>query len=1515
MIEKKRTFGVIDTDRSPKLIEQGNYVAALNIRNSASTGNQVGVIENVKGNELFTFNLPAGINEVIGAYSHEEENIIYYYVWNQLEQHQVVRFNYVLEAFQVVLRTPELKFQRLNHIVESEIIEGQLFFNDTRNEVRRLDIAECISYQDAQVWDFIATEINGDNQVELQGTSPPPFTVGQQITVVRDWRSAWIDHNPPAGLGEDAGYAASHRFDPNPEYSDTQQVLAINGNNVILQVGPTGVQDFLDYDGQQSFIGGRAYLRLANRMFTVPILENDIKLYRQNPPYPVVAAYGSDESRKVNNLRGRLFQFKTRYVYPNGMRSVPSPICKIPLPRFEKNIPFQDLPVWQDNYIDLKFDTGRHDVVAIEILARESSSEVNQDWSLVRKIDKEDLGVRSNTSYSFRFFGDEVQITLPIAEGTQPMDYIPHRGQAFCFIRDKRNAIGGCDEGFDHVDVDVDVSKIGIRTLNSVGFIQISTPGIDSQSTTDEAGLPIETTAWYPLNTNQTALSPLHLSTALIPQSVNSVTNYPYWAATPYAANASGFPTSGNFTAFRFSWPINPSTGTEPALPNPVAAGWQFLGDSPAFIGFPNQDLFPWYKPYVYSIGNPGTHPWAALRFRIVNAQGVVPGPINTLSAEGNSVSITVSFRVSKNMAFMLSNPLLGTLAQSPPLAEIGETTNGNTLTFPGVISLNTFPQDSSGSYYEFSKTYSKVLSASDTFLTVRDHFIDAIDGDTDLTADVDITLATYVIIGGGNNYQWRSRRITASVSIQASSDGGFPAAPTGTTAISGIMFVRPTIELENFSTSDQGFPANEGLVSLLRLRSWFSAVGVNKITVRSSTTSPDGGRGFKTGANHLLALEYRDGVGRRATVSPVDLQYIPYFNENPAFGATGVAMLFRINNPAPLWATHYQFMYAGNMSMFDWLQFEVAYIDLSDSNEGVKIALTQRTNQYNRENNLGLVSNVTEIGGRSNISYSWSRGDRLRFRTYWTGSQTEGDGDAIDDIPAGEFVDMEIIGEGTDTTSSPPSYAPFGTVIIVKKDDILPYIDAESIGRGSLIEVYTPKDTLEDDQVIYREIGEAFKVTNQSHHGNRLNQGPNTPGADSPFAEVLIKNNGDAYAIGRAKISGSTRSRARLVESSSFSDFYPSYGWGPGVANRFDPDAKRRVRKELIRYSDFLIRQANGLNRYFDGNVSDEPDVIHGLIQRMECPETNLYVFQELSTGLMPVRALELMSASGDNILMRSDNVIGNISYIPGGVGIGDNREALTYFLGRFFWPSIANGKFLALSGTSIDTISAYNKEHFWNNVSNMIKKSRTKVRILTEYDASMDELLVFIPGFFVGIPEVGARPDFQNMTLAFSPKKKGWTTEYGFHPEVMLRHNNKIISWKRGQLYVHDETEEWNQFYEGEPAVRSRITLSFNSEIDAVKFLQSILLESTREPDEIEIETDYGAGQITGLFKDDFRYSENQYSAAILRDENSPGGILGGDVMRGESCLVTVEFDPTDQFKLFSVNLRYEKSEMTDR
>lgn len=1630
MSEVRDIFGVMNSDLAPRRLENGDYLYALNIRNSGSTGNQIGFIEQIAGAQKREFDLPAGFNTCIGYFSDEETEYIYYFVANSNGQHLIMRYNYGNTLLERVLQSEILAFDDDHRIVEVAIIGDQLFFNDAKNEVRRIDLTNTVDIPAPSdlptIWEFDTTlSPNADGNVELSQSEPgqplPPFQVGQQICVIRDWRDAWIDAYNPNQLGtgvidiqsitadgavapilidgiyqflfsvpftvggeqqlaEDIAAAFNnhvpwsgpdftayvdpddptnvivvapegtsdsyngtqivvnvqggppppavviggaiggiiedqeigcktatfHKYDPNPSYSGVHTVIEVNNNSIVIDTPPTDNQDELQANFETSFIGGRAYLYNPLLKYNLPLEENTIKLYRPSPPFAPWVEYGSDDTVKTNNLKGRLFQFKTRFVYENGMKSAPSPISKLITPVFEKNVPFQETEVWRDNFMNIWFDTGGKDVVGIELMVKESSNPVNQDWYALPLIRKEEQSINSNTSHKFSFYGNEVYVAMDQAEATQPMDYIPHVARAFTFIRDNRNAMGGCEEGFDHFDVDVSCSIVDCSTTAAEGGIILRRWPPDDYSfflgliSTPDL-LPVQQSIWFPLNkAPEIESGTYYIGGSLLPGAPAGVTN-PFWK---YIKNNDGH--------YIFSQEVPPLFDD----------GWEYSANNPHVKNYVPGDTSAGYRAYHFDASEHESYPWIPVAFTFFHPP-LNPGGLSAPDQPpvGSVFSVYVQFRLSRSLVWADQQT---SLSPTNPTITYFPSGGGAPYNFEGIIGFEPSSQSGQNGFYIFTQIFTKVIQDGDTPESVRDYFLNEINNSEILNREIEVEIALYEIantnIGGVKKAVFNVGVVASTTDLGVGNPNTFsppePLTPTtwADVPLVSSMFVRPSVDFVSLEEGAGEFLTSNGMTMNI-MAEIYQKIGANRLRINANVASPSESRIPKTGATHQAAIEYRDIVGRRFTVSPIKPIYVPYRNEKGSTGSLKIALLFKIFNLAPTGAHYYQFMYAGNQSMEKWIDFEVNWVDFDSDNDGIKIALSPRLTRYNNAVNAGDTTSLSDINGRAELSYSYTRGDRIRFLSFWTGDQTdEENAQAIDDIENTVFFDAEIVGEATEENQ--------GLVIIVNENEVLPYIEGIEFGSGTFVEVYTPKDNARDDQLVYNEIGETFKIDSLRHRGNRLNQGGATPGGDYDYAEVILKGFGDAFVISRKKlpVDGVNRSKDRLVESQWFSDFYPSQTWGPGTANLYNPQAKRELKKAIIRFSDFIVGQNNNLNRYYDANLNDEADVMDGIIQRLICPDDTMHVIQELNHGLIGINVAELLSATGSSSIMRSDNVLGQIRYIPGNWGITNQRESLTLYDGIIFYASQNKGAFVMVSGTQVQAISRLGQDNYFNEVfNNMSRQLSDNIRIISGFDPKHGELIVYVPEFAHSI-DPNDWSDFkisEAHTLAYSLGKKGWVTEYPYHPEMIGCYRNKLITWKSGQLYTHHDTENWNQYYDGEEPQDSVVKLVFNKLDTAIKFARSIGVEvRNSRPKRAVITTNYRTGQRTTLVSTDFSYQEDQYFSKILRDELTPGvdlPVINGDRMRGTYFVVELRFGPERRFELYAVSLNYVESKRT--
>ena len=167
---------------------------------------------------------------------------------------------------------------------------------------------------------------------------------------------------------------------------------------------------------------------------------------------------------------------------------------------------------------------------------------------------------------------------------------------------------------------------------------------------------------------------------------------------------------------------------------------------------------------------------------------------------------------------------------------------------------------------------------------------------------------------------------------------------------------------------------------------------------------------------------------------------------------------------------------------------------------------------------------------------------------------------------------------------------------------------------------------------------------------------------------------------------------------------------------------------------------------------------------------------------------------------------------------------------------------------------------------------------------------------------------------TLAFSESKNRWVTFYSFEPDYMGTNNIDFVSYKDGQLYIHNENSTYNNFYGLQ--FSSLIEFLSNIEPSSNKMYNHIFSESTHVFAMPLATNQYG--QKSSLIESDFTEFEGVWKAAFLRDENTPNvtnPLIEGDTMRCHSMNILLENKDTGLVTLFAVGIGVELSELTDK
>jgi len=202
---------------------------------------------------------------------------------------------------------------------------------------------------------------------------------------------------------------------------------------------------------------------------------NEIGMYDQNISYGTLTAdmltlaqvcpltepeitLLSDTNYKSNNITGKFFQFKYRFVFKNKMRSTFSPISNI---AYSSDDYFS--PAYMSgrdglvNAIDLDLSGGNANglVEQIEIAARSGN---DADFFLIKTIDADGtfLGGGDQT---YRFYNEGLYNPIPLDESNQLFNDVPKIAQTLEFASN-RVVTGDCTNGYDDIAVDYTLEVI-----------------------------------------------------------------------------------------------------------------------------------------------------------------------------------------------------------------------------------------------------------------------------------------------------------------------------------------------------------------------------------------------------------------------------------------------------------------------------------------------------------------------------------------------------------------------------------------------------------------------------------------------------------------------------------------------------------------------------------------------------------------------------------------------------------------------------------------------------------------------------------------------------------------------------------------------------------------------------------------------------------------------------------------------------------------------------------------------
>lgn len=1369
--------------------------------------------------------------------------------------------------------------------------------------------------------------------------------------------------------GGNTGVDSIFRYDPQTEFIQTviqDNILNFNTNNLITGINILG-------DDDDKFPLGLLYWtddinpprkinvhKAINNLY--PTIDTQTLNAVKYPPNNHLTCIGNsggflnDTNITSNQLKGKCWQFKYRWVYDDGEKSSWSPISPIYIDNTFAafyNISGQTQNL--NNTLALKFDSGHHTVERIQISTRNTNG--LDDFKLIADIKKDDVTEKilinttatvntvpttgfattllDDTDYQFYFYNDAIYSTIDVVESNKLYNDIPHKAKAQEIVEGNRLVYGNVVTG-QTVDESLGLSLTAGRP---------NTPGLTNAVTNN--AIPVDYLADMCIGCGMAATGNGQIRRTRATFRVR-------WLVQPSA--------QGCFSSYRLV--INNLFFSKALAKRQLYTPFVANEDHEANLGVINVN----YNSSLYA-STMGVNNIAAAIATDLNNYAQMQTNFNQggQSITGQGAGGNYSVRsIGSNSVDSNWGPNGHTHTQ---INNLNFSTNGAYIILTIQMSIGAeYRLDATGVCEIESTPGSTSIYMMSTGWTPHTGNC-TVSGEANTAAACPHKGDIGFSVGMGYNWinnegeagrfagGWQGNLTDFELEINSTGGPG----------------VNQSMNL-NISNGDVGFMQTIG--------QWVGAIGpaLGKFTEGGqgiqATICPAAGQqpiipSFKTGAKHRFGLVYYDDANRSSSVQLADVAdvYIPKNTDvatttNPA-GWNGEWFInWEILHFPPDWATHYQWVYGGNTLTRDFMQFVTDGIydgvhALKDDMSGNNLS----SGTYG-DNILVDISNIKQFqqaNGGGVVSYDFQEGDILRFVLDQNDNAPNANLTPVptillngQNIPVTggtpwEFKIVGIVGQKDLPDILPQSFSltnpnvvtatgngPFAQqvagvqdyIVLAREAVLVPFLDSNPTAfptfRGWTLEIYTPKKKVEEDKVIYYEFGEWGTCVQGRHQA--IDDTSNT-WAQNQVGNVVGSGaqgrfqSGDVYLRNRV-----TRSQKMIcrMESFHYSDVFKSDFWDKGRPNAVLEDFKRTRKFATCLYSEAYIPNTNinGLNSIFPDVSFQEFERGYNSIQKLHSRDNNLLIFQEDKVSISLVNKKIIYNMDGSGNIASTDSVLSIATPYLGNYGICKNPESFASHGRRIYFADIKRGAVLRLSQDGFTEVSSYRMKDYFTDLSVIILESANlnNYKIYGTFDTKYSEYIVSydnIAGEQQGGGQLFLTPNIMNYsTIGFSEPTNKWNSFYDFHPEMMCTSGVNIVTFNNGELYHHDRgidtfgNKEYNKFYQQD--VTSQLWVISNIAPSNNKIYKAISTES----DEIwSVVIENKQGQQTSIFVSDFDTRENIHYSQIYNDENSPGGMIEGDRMRSVSALIKLSNTSNSLSRLFGVNVNFSSSERSNK
>lgn len=508
----------------------------------------------------------------------------------------------------------------------------------------------------------------------------------------------------------------------------------------------------------------------------------------------------------------------------------------------------------------------------------------------------------------------------------------------------------------------------------------------------------------------------------------------------------------------------------------------------------------------------------------------------------------------------------------------------------------------------------------------------------------------------------------------------------------------------------------------------------------------------------------------------------------------------------------------------------------------GARITLNYREyDEGNTSINKNYISsrryaNIEEWWFGDNIAddFNYPEPSRIWFRRGTTGK--DGNADFFQQDPTG---DMVIILKSIADETGGDSKVKASTFISITQSD-----------QNILLE--TKSTPINDD--IFFEIGDTYTISPEGYHlgltGNDTNQTVSN-------SATIILNFWNCISWGNG------------FESYKIKDAFNATSLNIDTRpNTFIDDYRENYRRSGItlsgRYEQTTNYNAINEFNYSLGNFIDLDDS-NGAIKYLYARDNKtLIAFQENRVTPLGYKKTFIYDQEGVATFIQSDDILTIPESYAGEHGLSDNPESIAFFGNRAYFTDRRRGAPMRLSTDGMSEINILTKDFFKD-----LFRNYPNAKYEGGYDPYFDEYLLVVTDnnvqFTMGFAENG-----------YSDDKKGWTSFYQFVPEKIIGINNRLYTFKNGQLWLHNSENVPRMNFYG-VQYTAKVTTILNDDPLNDKIYKT-LVTSSNSPWSVTLKTNLTTGTLSAS---EFNRKESRYYAYLRQNEDITN--LKGNAVQG--------------------------------